>query len=134
VNAAEGRLPWRALPALLYAAGIFYGGVIDLGPLPSVSFVATDKLLHALAFAGLAVLALFGLSSGSLRRRQVVAVCLSTGAGGLLELIQLALPYRSGDWLDLLADAVGALVGAASLGWVSGSLAGRGPRVSTGVM
>ncbi|HWA74841.1 MAG TPA: VanZ family protein [Polyangiaceae bacterium] len=134
MSAATGRFPWRALPALLYAAGIFYGGVIDIGPLPTVTFVATDKLLHALAFAGLAVLAFFGLGTGSLRRRQVLSVCLSTAAGGLLELIQTALPYRSGDWLDLLADAIGAVVGAASLGWVSRSFAGRGQRVSTGAM
>jgi VanZ family protein len=134
VNAQGGRFPWRALPALLYAAGIFYGGVIDIGPLPQVSFVATDKLLHALAFAGLAVLAFLGLSAGSLRRRQLIATCLSTAAGGLLELIQTALPYRSGDWLDLLADAIGAALGAASLGWLTRSFFGRGPRVSTGAM
>lgn len=31
--------------------------------------------------------------------------------GGLLELFQACLPYRSGDWMDFLANSFGALLG-----------------------
>jgi VanZ family protein len=31
--------------------------------------------------------------------------------GGLIEIVQIFLPYRGGDWWDFFFDAVGALVG-----------------------
>lgn len=129
-----GRFPWRALPALLYGLGIFYGGVIDIGPLPKIPHIATDKLLHALAFAGLSVLALFAQTEGSTRRRQLLAASVSIAVGGLLELVQTALPYRSGEWLDLVADAAGAILGVALVAWLIRAWASRGARVSAGEM
>lgn len=114
----EGRhSPWRALPALLYALGLFYGGVIDLGPLPKIPHLATDKLLHAGAFAGLAALIAFALPELPARKRQRVAAGASSAAGALLELFQSALPYRSAELLDLVADTLGAVLGALAFAW-----------------
>lgn len=74
-----------------------------------------DKLVHAAVFG---LVALTGVRAG-LPVRGVVAVLLAHAV--VSEVLQhLVLPYRSGDPLDALADAVGVLVGA--------SLAGRRAR------
>jgi len=97
---------------LVYSFALFYGGVIEIGPLPNLPGLAIDKVGHALAFAGLAALVAFALAKLPLRRRLMSAASASTAVGGLLELVQSALPYRSAEWLDLLADAIGAVLGA----------------------
>jgi VanZ family protein len=117
------RDPRRALlrdviPAAVYVGGIFYTGLIRLAPLPEVGFVPADKLLHALVFAGLALLlvragrSLFPHASPS--RRLFAAVFLASLVGALLEICQSFVPYRSAEFLDWLADTLGAL-GAAGL-------------------
>ena len=112
MSPAEEPSAWRPLPAVIYSFAVFYGGVIEIGPLPKLPGLAIDKVGHALAFAGLAVLVAFALPKLPLLRRLVIAGSVSTGVGALLELVQSALPYRSAEWLDLLADAVGAVLGA----------------------
>jgi VanZ family protein len=126
--------PWRALPALLYTAALLYGGVIDVGPLPKLPHLATDKLLHAAAFAGLAVLVEFALWRLAPRRRRWLAVGVSTGVGALLELVQSALPYRSAELLDLLADGCGAVLGVLLMAWILRLWEARSPRVSVDEM
>lgn len=108
--------PWlRLLPALLYTAGIFYGGVINLGPFPETEGFPVDKVMHAAAFMGLEWLAELALSHLPSARRRFWAVSATVGAGVLLEAVQASLPHRSAEWLDLLADTLGALTGAAVL-------------------
>jgi VanZ family protein len=83
--------------------------------LPRTMELPLDKITHFAAFLGLEwliELALLGMA-GAARRR--AAVAMSAGAGGLLELVQAALPHRSAEWLDLLADSLGALAGAGLL-------------------
>lgn len=110
---AEGRRSaWRVLLPMVYALGLFYGGVIDIGPLPKIPHLAMDKLLHAGAFAGLAGLIAFALPELPPRRRQLVSAGASSALGALLELVQSALPYRSAELLDLVADTLGAVLGA----------------------
>lgn len=121
---------WRGLLVLVYTLALFYGGVIDIGPLPKIPHVATDKLLHAVAFAGLAGLIAFALPEVRDRRRQGFAAGVSTAVGALLELVQSALPYRSADVLDLLADAVGAVLGALVMAWSLRLWEARALRVS----
>jgi VanZ family protein len=109
----------QVLPAIAYAAAIFYGGLIRLGALPEVGFMPTDKLLHAAVFGGLALLLAravrFWLPNASL------AKCLWLGAlgasvlGALLEVCQAFVPYRSADALDWLADTVGAALALGAL-------------------
>jgi VanZ family protein len=100
------------LPAALYASVIFYAGLIRLAPLPEMGFVPTDKALHALTFGGLALLLVrairFVRPKSSSGKRLLFAVLLASFMGGLLEVCQLFVPYRSAEFLDWLADTVGA--------------------------
>jgi VanZ family protein len=72
------------------------------GPL----FPQSDKVVHAALFAALA-------GAGRWRFGPLRAVLVAALAyGALSEVVQwLALPHRSGDVLDVLADSVGALLG-----------------------
>ena len=100
------------LPALAYAGALFYGGLIRLGALPEVGFVATDKLLHTLAFGGLALLlartAHWFRPIATLARKLLFGALSSSLLGLLLELCQAFTPYRSADVWDWLADTLGA--------------------------
>lgn len=69
------------------------------------SFTGADKVVHALLFAVLAAAASARLGRG----RGVLGAVLAYAV--LSELVQVALPTRSGDLLDVVADVVGALVG-----------------------
>lgn len=73
--------------------------------LPSTGW---DKANHALAFAVLMAV----WSTGWPRARQIAGLLGLLAYGGLIELLQTQLPPRSGEWEDLLADAVGLGLGA----------------------
>lgn len=82
-------------------------------PVPDVPGYAPgnfDKLAHIGLFMGLALL-LAWTTTGPLRRRVVVAVMGTVLFGAFTELLQGALPYRSGDPLDLAADLAGGIIG-----------------------
>ena len=104
----------HVLPAVVYASALFYGGLVRIGTLPQVGFVATDKLLHALAFGGLALLTARALhwhrADSPLRRKLVLGGAGSSLLGLLLELCQALTAYRSADVWDWVADSVGALL------------------------
>ncbi len=103
------RLIWWIWGA--YASAVLLLGLVPMGPLPIPgTFVPQDKLVHAVVFAGMAGLSLFAFAH--VRKRAVLAFTLTTAVGGLLELLQALVPYRSADWFDLLADGVGAGLGA----------------------
>ncbi|WP_437818264.1 VanZ family protein [Sorangium sp. So ce1078] len=104
----------RRAPAALYTIALFYGGCADIG-LPNAPEVPLDKIAHFAAFLGLEWLFELALGEGAAAPRRRAAVAMSAGVGGLLELTQAALPYRSAEWLDLLADTLGALAGAGLL-------------------
>ena len=72
----------------------------------------SDKLLHFLAFLGLAVPLSFARPKHAYR----VALCVIF-YGGFIEVIQSTIG-RDASWADLFADAAGALVGAAIGGWL----------------
>lgn len=76
--------------------------------LPPPVFSLWDKAQHALGFAALAVLGLQAYP----RRPWLLAAGLLL-FGGAIELAQAATGWRHGDGLDLLADAVGIVLGAA---------------------
>jgi hypothetical protein len=80
--------------------------VLTLAPMPSGGPAGSDKLYHVLAFACLA----FPLPL--VRPRWTVWVILGVIAyGGVIEVIQ---PFfgRHAEWADLVADGIGAVVGA----------------------
>jgi VanZ family protein len=99
-------------PAAAYVGVIFYTGLIRLAKLPEVGFIPTDKLLHALAFGCLALLlaraARALLPRRHPRTRLVFAVLGASLFGALLEVCQSFVPYRSAEFLDWLADTLGA--------------------------
>jgi VanZ family protein len=69
------------------------------------TFGLSDKVLHLLGYAVLGVLAaLSGL-------RWPLALAAVVGLGLVLEMAQGAFGYRSFEWLDLVADALGAAAG-----------------------
>ena len=104
----------HVLPALGYAVLVFYAGLIRIGALPEVGFVATDKLLHALVFGGLALL--LARAAHWLRPNATLARKVWFGGVGapvlglMLEVCQAFTDYRSADVMDWIADTVGALV------------------------
>ena len=106
----------QVIPAVVYAGMVFYAGLIRLPALPEVGFVATDKLLHALVFGGLAVLiarALHWLRPAVSLTKQLLRGSLGSSLLGLmLELCQACVSYRSADVWDWVADTFGALVAA----------------------
>ena len=94
--------------------GLFYGGAqpVAVGLIPA----PWDKLAHVAVFAVLA--GAIGFASGLRGARMwwlAFAVALAVGAAD--EWHQLSLPGRGPGWGDLLADAVGAAVGATALRW-----------------
>ena len=92
--------------------------------LPQQAFSLWDKAQHALAFAALAALGALAYP----RRVGLLAASLLV-FGGAIELAQAATGWRTGDWADWLADAVGLVAGLAlaalSRCVVARSLAGR---------
>ena len=85
----------------------------------------SDKLLHTLAYMGLAVLVFRAVAGGSpagMTRRTAIATVLITVAYGISdELHQMFVPGRSADLHDVYADAAGGAIGLA-LCWVWGKI------------
>lgn len=106
-----------ALLAVAWMATIFYLSSqhtpeLDLG------FSGQDKLLHLGAYGLLGTLLLGGMArhADGYRPRQVIAaIVLAALYGCSDEWHQSFVPGRSMDGLDLVADAVGALLGALAL-------------------
>jgi VanZ family protein len=92
----------RVLLALAVAATV-WTSLLPPDDLPG-GFGLYDKLVHGIGYAVLAALA---LASGM---RWPVALASVIGLGVLLEIAQGALGYRSFEWMDVVADAVGATV------------------------
>jgi len=90
--------------------------VLALVPAPPRQMdLGWDKLNHVFAFAALAVCAVFGWRSS--RAAQLAVLLALLAFGGAIELLQLQVPNRSGEWSDLGADAVGIGLGAL-LAWL----------------
>lgn len=105
------RGPWLdVLPGGTYLAVLFWFGLTPLKSLPGPDFELADKVWHAGAFAGLALLlARFALQLG--RRGSSAAAWGALGStllGGALEVLQAFTRYRSADFADFVADALGA--------------------------
>ena len=69
--------------------------------------LVSDKLLHGITFALLALWYTGQYSRTSYARLAAALV----GFGALIELCQFVVPYRTAEWGDLLADAIGVAVG-----------------------
>ncbi|MCV2355324.1 VanZ family protein [Paucibacter sp. B2R-40] len=106
---ASARPLWRLVFLLL----LVFISYMALSPAPPKGLGSSwDKLNHAMAFASLAFCGHWSLSS---RRARWFALPLALLAyGGAIELLQLNIPGRDGEWADLLGDAVGISVGLAA--------------------
>jgi VanZ family protein len=107
----------NVVPALLWTLALFFGGG---GPPPpegpgELIGIPSDKALHAVAFLVLAVRTAravrFELPARARGSRVGIAVAISVAVGVLLEVYQLALPDRSAEVADAVADAIGAVLG-----------------------
>jgi VanZ family protein len=104
----------RVLPAAFYALLLFVGGSI---PSDGGGSSVSDKWLHFIGFMPMAVLSERAISALypalKPRLRLLSGAAVSSGIGVLLELWQLALPYRSAEIADWVADTLGSLLAVA---------------------
>jgi VanZ family protein len=112
---------WYWLPAVLYAGMIFYMSSQSHPEEQLPSFLlkdVSDKVLHAVEYAGLAVLCYraFRRAAGPSVARQALGLAIVTASiyGITDEVHQFFVPFRESSWLDWLADTAGAAVGALS--------------------
>ena len=105
---------WRIALLLGYVGCILYFGTSRNSVIPPIGLLSSDKVLHALVFGGLAALTYRVASQFWLNKSRWfcagVGVAFAGVIGGLLELAQSQLAYRSAEWLDFVADLFGALV------------------------
>jgi VanZ family protein len=105
------------VPAVLYLSVLFWFGLMPLKSLPGPDFELADKVWHLLAFGGLT--ALLSRSLQHFRRSASAAAgsaaLIATTLGAVLEIFQSLTRYRSADFADLIADAVGAALAYATL-------------------
>jgi len=98
---------FRSCARWVFAASLVGVMISALAPPQMVvSPMGWDKLDHATTFA---MLTIVGLSAYSGRKAQVLLGLL--GYGVLIELLQSFTDYRSAEVLDVVADAVGILIG-----------------------
>jgi len=106
-------------PAILWALFIFIMCTVDLGGVSksTLFFPGFDKLAHCGFFFVLVVFWHNGITrqhsiTDVSYKWLIVILTLSILYGGVIELLQLTVfTWRSGEWDDLFADAVGASMG-----------------------
>jgi len=120
------------------AAAVWAGVILATGILPTQGFVTAisggrDDLAtttgHFAAYVLLGFLLGVALGGWSVERdRLILALALAAALGGLIELVQMPLPYRSGQAVDMLVDVAGAAVGLAVFSAVASARRSRSRR------
>ena len=112
---------WYWMPVALYAGTIFYLSAQSHpeDDLPSFLFEdISDKVLHAVEYAGLGVLCYrafrWGASGQVASYALLFAIVTASLYGMTDEAHQLFVPFRESSWQDWLADTIGAVIGALS--------------------
>jgi VanZ family protein len=115
------RLTRNSIPGIL--CGII---ILILTGLPGSLFprvkpaIGLDKVAHILMYAGFAYACLWGyrkqfVSNGLAYQKRAIllTIIISIAYGGLTEIMQetITVLHRSGDWRDLIADAIGTVLG-----------------------
>jgi VanZ family protein len=107
-------LAW--LPVVAYSGLIFYLSSRPVRVQTGWKLPGFDKLIHVVEYGGWALLFLVGLLATSPRIRArpafFLAALAATAYGLSDEVHQAFVPQREADGFDLLADAVGAMLGA----------------------
>lgn len=82
---------------------------IEDPPLKDVRFI--DKWTHIVLFGGICGVLLFEMTLNGHGRRRWMAPLMAGSLGGVVELLQAyCTACRSGEWLDFVADIVGAFI------------------------
>ena len=89
---------------------------VNTSSLPEAPMSNFDKLVHALMFLGLSGAVFFDHTR--YLRQSIGGLAVFSGSllfpvlmGGLIEFVQIFLPYRTGDWGDFFYDVIGAMAG-----------------------
>ncbi|SNR17555.1 VanZ family protein [Tenacibaculum jejuense] len=95
--------------AILLTLIITYLSLANLKGKSIINFSSIDKVQHALAYFTLAVIWMLAFIKKS-KKKAVVILCIAFGI--LMEFLQANLTsYRSFEYLDMLANTVGVLIG-----------------------
>lgn len=114
---------WRPAWRLLLLALLLFVCVMALAPVPPVEVgFSWDKLNHSAAFAALTVTGLRAFPQPRAAWPLFIGLLLY---GGAIELLQLMVPGRSADWIDLAGDTLGIAAAALITPWVTRRLCGR---------
>ena len=100
---------WAAV--LVCGVAILVVSVIPVSGGPDIPYL--DKVVHLCQYWLFAWLLVQAIRTGGLRERDylVLAWVYAASYGLLIEIIQGFLPWRSADWADALANAIGAAAG-----------------------
>lgn len=118
-----GRVPMPLLPATIrwlgviaVAAFIVYFSLVIPAPAPPQPGPLWDKKLHFTAYLGLALALAYATATSreSTTRRAALVFAAAVCFGVLIEVLQGPLPSRDFSYLDMVADAIGALL---ATGW-----------------
>jgi VanZ family protein len=104
-------------------AGVLVMQIFTLSSLPFELFEPWDKLFHVLAYSALTLL-LWIATDG---RRPLLVVAGVMMLGMLDEFRQAAIPTRTADVFDFLADALAAGITGAALFWTTGKSGAKSP-------
>src|SRR5262245_14080239 len=105
---------WLWVPPIVYMIAIFHVSS-QSEPLPAVTAVVWDKLLHLVEYGVLAVLLARGFSGEGAGQLASVGLALlvASAYGASDESHQAFVPLRQSDVRDWIADTIGAAAGAA---------------------
>ena len=95
--------------AILVTISIAFLSLMNLSGKVIISLSNIDKVYHAIAYFGLTISWLFAFISKG-RKKTIVISCIAFGM--LMEFLQSNLTtYRSFEYLDMIANTVGVLIG-----------------------
>jgi VanZ family protein len=106
-------------PAVLFAAALFWASSRPRLPLPDLGFALQDKIGHGLVYAVFSLLIYLALAKPRplVRHPHAGAVVLGALYAASDEWHQLAVPGRTGEIGDLVADIVGIVLAQLCLIW-----------------
>jgi VanZ family protein len=103
---------FRSLLTIMYAAGVFF---LSSRPIKRLMpFIGIDKLEHAVAYGGLALLIAWALSEDRIRTKikdsyvPLISILTATLYGAANEIYQIFVPRRCPDVMDAYANFLGA--------------------------
>lgn len=113
---------------ILWASFILFLGVLPASMFPQHEFlgqVSLDKIVHFILYFFLTLFCLVGFKKQYFNRRIsfqpiTLAVVLTVAFGCAIEILQQFVSSRSFEWLDILANNAGVLLGLGAFRWIYG--------------